>query len=79
MNVKVKGLNHDTVGIKSLNTEAGVWHAVKLKGISTTKKLEKSRMSHGSLIVIPAMLVRIIAADVSMKLATAELDYEAQK
>lgn len=36
-------------------------------------------MSHGSLTVILATLVRIIAADVSMKLATAELDYEAQK
>lgn len=79
MNVKVKGLNHDTVGVKSLNTEAGDWHVAKLKGISKTKKQEKSHMSHGSLTVILATLVRIIAADVSMKLATAELDYEAQK
>lgn len=40
---------------------------------------KREEQSHGSLRVIPATLVRIIAADVSMKLATAELDYEALK
>lgn len=50
----------------------------KVKGIiRTTERGEEQ--SHGSLRVTPVMLVRIIAADVSMKLATAELDYEALK
>lgn len=50
----------------------------KVKDIIRTRERGEEQ-SHGSLRVIPVMLVRIIAADVSMKLATAELDYEALK
>lgn len=49
----------------------------KVRGIIRTT--EREEQSHGSLRVTPVTLVRIIAADVSMKLATAELDYEALK
>lgn len=50
----------------------------KVKGIIKTRERGEEQ-SHGPLRVIPVTLVTIIAADVSMKLATAELDYEALK
>lgn len=50
----------------------------KVKDIIRARE-KGEEQSHGSLRVIPATLVRIIAADVSMKLAAAELDYEALK
>lgn len=43
----------------------------KVKDIIRTRERGEEQ-SHGSLRVIPVTLVRIIAADVSMKLATAE-------
>jgi len=50
----------------------------KVKDIIRTRE-KGEEQSDGSLSVIPVTLVRIIAADVSMILATAELDYEALK
>lgn len=50
----------------------------KVKDIIRTRERGEEQ-SHGSLRVIRVTLLRIKAADVSMKLATAELDYEVLK
>lgn len=71
--MKIKELNDDTVEVQLKQ----VSDVLQSKDIIKTR--EKEEQSHGSLRVIPVTLVRIIAADVSMKLATAELDYEALK
>lgn len=50
----------------------------KVKDIIRTRERGEGQ-SHGPLRVIPVTLVRIIAADISVKLATADLDYEVLK
>ena len=47
MNVKVKGLNHDTVEMKPNNIETGVWCVAKLKiSLGLEKKEKSSQMGH---------------------------------